>query len=40
VGYGGDDIGYETDEDYLALNIIRPAGFEGQQLPIAVWIHG
>ena len=40
VGYGGDDIGYETAEDCLALNVIRPAGYEGQALPVAVWIHG
>lgn len=40
VGYGGDDIGYEQSEDCLALNVIRPAGYEGQQLPVAVWLHG
>ena len=40
VGYGGDDIGYEQSEDCLALNVIRPAGYEGQSLPVAVWIHG
>lgn len=40
VGYGGDDIGYEVSEDCLALNVIRPAGYEGQELPVAVWIHG
>jgi Carboxylesterase family len=40
VGYGGDDIGYEVGEDCLALNVIRPSGYDGQQLPIGVWIHG
>jgi carboxylesterase type B len=40
VGYGGDDIGYETSEDCLTLNVIRPTGTEGQNLPVAVWIHG
>ena len=40
VGYGGDDIGYQVSEDCLALNVIRPAGYEGQSLPVAVWIHG
>lgn len=39
VGYGGDQVGYEVDEDCLALNIIRPAGgLTG--LAVAVWIHG
>ena len=40
VGYGGDDVGYEVSEDCLALNVIRPSGYEGQKLPTAVWIHG
>ena len=40
VGYGGDDIGYKLSEDCLALNVIRPANYSGQQLPVAVWIHG
>ena len=40
VGYGGDDIGYEVSENCLALNVIRPANYSGQKLPVAVWIHG
>lgn len=40
VGYGGDDIGYKVAEDCLALNVIRPANYSGQKLPVAVWIHG
>jgi len=40
VGYGGDDIGYNVSEDCLALNVIRPANYSGQNLPVAVWIHG
>lgn len=40
VGYGGDQIGYEVNEDCLALNVVRPSGLEGQKLPVAVWIHG
>lgn len=40
VGYGGDQLGYDVSEDCLALNIVRPAGHEGQNLPVGVWIHG
>jgi carboxylesterase type B len=40
LGYGGDDIGYEVSEDCLALNVIRPANYSSQKLPVAVWIHG
>ena len=27
-------------EDCLYLNVVRPAGFEHQKLPVAFWIHG
>ena len=40
IGYGGDDIGYGESEDCLALNVIRPSGYEGQALPVGMWIHG
>lgn len=40
IGYGGDQIGYQQSEDCLYLNIVRPAGFENQSLPVAAWIHG
>lgn len=36
----GDEIGYDISEDCLALNIVRPSGYEGQWLPVGVWIHG
>ncbi|MCJ1391585.1 hypothetical protein MMC18_004449 [Xylographa bjoerkii] len=40
VGYGGDDIGYTQSEDCLTLNVIRPAGYECELLPVAIWFHG
>lgn len=40
VGYGSDQWNYETSEDCLYLNIIRPFGYEHEKLPVIFWIHG
>ncbi|OAG08678.1 alpha/beta-hydrolase [Paraphaeosphaeria sporulosa] len=40
VGYGLDQTFYETSEDCLYLNVVRPAGYEGKKLPVGFWIHG
>ncbi|KAL1582072.1 hypothetical protein WHR41_09255 [Cladosporium halotolerans] len=40
VGYGGDQLGYPVSEDCLYLNVVRPSGYEDQELPIGLWIHG
>ncbi|KAF5718612.1 carboxylesterase family [Fusarium mundagurra] len=41
VGYGGDAMFYnELSEDCLYLNVIRPAGYQGEKLPVAFWMHG
>ena len=41
VGYGGDESSYhELSEDCLYLNVIRPAGHQGKELPVAFWMHG
>ncbi|KAL4943045.1 hypothetical protein BDV06DRAFT_221650 [Aspergillus oleicola] len=40
VGYGLDQTFYNQSEDCLYLNIIRPAGYEEANLPVAFWIHG
>jgi carboxylesterase type B len=37
VGYGGDQIGYPVSEDCLVLNVVRPCGYDGQELPVGVW---
>lgn len=40
IGYGADQIGYAESEDCLYLNVVRPSGYEDQELPVAFWIHG
>ncbi|OBR05091.1 Carboxylic ester hydrolase [Colletotrichum higginsianum IMI 349063] len=41
IGYGEDMIGYESSEDCLYVNVVRPAGVAPDaHLPVAVWIHG
>lgn len=41
-GYGSDQFPYQDNlsEDCLYLNVVRPAGYEGETLPVAYWIHG
>jgi acetylcholinesterase len=39
IGYGYDDFGYETSEDCLTLNVVRPEGIKkGSNVPVMVWI--
>ncbi|KAK0662826.1 Acetylcholinesterase [Lasiodiplodia hormozganensis] len=41
VGYGNDQLNFETSEDCLFLNVVRPADIDpNEPLPVAVWIHG
>ncbi|USP73733.1 hypothetical protein yc1106_01007 [Curvularia clavata] len=39
-GYGSDQWNYQVSEDCLYINVIRPAGYEDEKLPVAFWIHG
>lgn len=39
-GYSESAVNYNADEDCLTVNVIRPTGYEGQTLPVAVWIFG
>ncbi|KAL4906169.1 hypothetical protein BDW74DRAFT_190229 [Aspergillus multicolor] len=40
VGYGLDQTFYKQSEDCLYLNVVRPAGYDNEKLPVAFWIHG
>ncbi|PSN67379.1 carboxylesterase family protein-like protein [Corynespora cassiicola Philippines] len=40
VGYGLDQTFYNQSEDCLTLNVVRPAGYSNQTLPVGLWIHG
>ncbi|KAF2639343.1 alpha/beta-hydrolase [Massarina eburnea CBS 473.64] len=40
VGYGLDQTFYRASEDCLYLNVVRPSGYEENNLPVAFWIHG
>jgi carboxylesterase type B len=43
IGYGYDQwiLGNHVSEDCLTINIVRPSGAAGgDDLPVAVWIHG
>ncbi|KAH7110559.1 Alpha/Beta hydrolase protein [Dendryphion nanum] len=40
IGYGSDQWPLAISEDCLYLNVVRPSGYEGEQLPVAFWLHG
>lgn len=42
MGYGSDTgtTPVPVSEGCLVLNVIRPSGFEGEKLPVGVWIYG
>ncbi|KAF3019399.1 hypothetical protein E8E14_012415 [Neopestalotiopsis sp. 37M] len=40
VGYGSDSNYYESSEDCLTINIVRPAGIPTEPLPVLVWFYG
>lgn len=37
---GTDNSMYPQSEDCLTLNVIRPVGYEDQELPVGIWIYG
>ncbi|KAH8881065.1 alpha/beta-hydrolase [Thozetella sp. PMI_491] len=39
-GYSESATNYSPDEDCLSVNVVRPAGYEGQLLPVATGIFG
>ncbi|RDW80939.1 carboxylic ester hydrolase-26 [Coleophoma crateriformis] len=41
VGYGSDSNFYESSEDCLTINIVRPTGVNANQsLPVVLWLYG
>ncbi|KAK6072615.1 carboxylesterase [Seiridium cupressi] len=40
VGYGSDSNIYESSEDCLTINIVRPTGVPIEPLPVLVWLYG
>lgn len=40
VGYGSDSNYFNSSEDCLMINVIRPSGQPSEPLPIIVWLYG
>lgn len=40
VGNKPDMFGIPTSEDCLTINVVRPAGYENEKLPVGVWFYG